>query len=81
MVESFGSRLREHCASAGRCAWALTPVAQLIEAWGREDSVEGLEFFALAVLEAVSGYRGRDQAPSCASSSASARRAIASSSE
>jgi orotidine-5'-phosphate decarboxylase len=26
----------------------------LIEAWGRQDTVEGLEFFALAVLEAVS---------------------------
>jgi orotidine-5'-phosphate decarboxylase len=31
----------------------IDPSRQLLEAWGRPDSVEGLEFFALAVLEAA----------------------------
>jgi orotidine-5'-phosphate decarboxylase len=53
MVESFGSRLQEQLRERGPLCVGIDPSRELIEAWGRQDSVEGLEFFALAVLEAV----------------------------
>jgi len=53
MVESFGDRLREQIEERGPLCVGLDPSRRLLEAWGREDTVEGLEFFSLAVLEAV----------------------------
>ena len=54
MVESFGVRLQERVRERGPLCVGIDPSRALIERWGREDTVEGLEFFSLAVLEAVS---------------------------
>jgi orotidine-5'-phosphate decarboxylase len=54
MVESFGVRLQERVRERGPLCVGIDPSRALIEGWGREDTVEGLEFFSLAVLEAVS---------------------------
>lgn len=54
-VETFGERLRVHIRELGPLCVGVDPSAALLDAWERPDSVEGLEFFALAVLEAVSG--------------------------
>jgi len=53
MVETFGQRLQERIRALGPLCVGIDPSRQLLESWGRADSVEGLEFFALAVLEAV----------------------------
>ena len=53
MVESFGTRLQERIRALGPLCAGIDPSRQLLESWGRPDSVEGLEFCALAVLEAV----------------------------
>lgn len=55
MAESFGVRLRERIRALGPLCVGVDPSRQLLEAWGRPDSIEGLEFFSLAVLEAVIG--------------------------
>lgn len=55
MVESFGARLQERIRALGPLCVGIDPSRQLLEAWDRPDSVEGLEFFSLAVLEAVLG--------------------------
>ncbi len=55
MVESFGTRLQERIRALGPLCVGVDPSRQLLEAWGRPDSVEGLEFCSLAVLEAVLG--------------------------
>lgn len=55
MREPFGVRLRERIRALGPLCVGVDPSPRLIEAWGRPDSVEGLEFFSLAVLEAVLG--------------------------
>lgn len=54
VTETFGERLREHIRELGPLCVGVDPSASLLSAWERPDSVEGLEFFALAVLEAVS---------------------------
>ncbi|MGA2433450.1 MAG: orotidine-5'-phosphate decarboxylase [Acidimicrobiales bacterium] len=54
MVESFGIRLQAQLRERGPLCVGIDPSRSLIESWGREDTVEGLEFFSLAVLEAVS---------------------------
>jgi orotidine-5'-phosphate decarboxylase len=54
MVETFGQRLQERIRALGPLCVGIDPSRQLLESWGRTDSVEGLEFFAMAVLEAVS---------------------------
>jgi orotidine-5'-phosphate decarboxylase len=53
MVESFGVRLQAQLRERGPLCVGIDPSRALIESWGREDTVEGLEFFCLAVLEAV----------------------------
>lgn len=53
MNESFGVRLQERIRDLGPLCVGIDPSATLLESWGRSDTVDGLEFFALAVLEAV----------------------------
>jgi orotidine-5'-phosphate decarboxylase len=53
MVDTFGTRLQERVRALGPLCAGIDPSRQLLEAWGRPDSVEGLEFCSLAVLEAV----------------------------
>jgi orotidine-5'-phosphate decarboxylase len=53
MVDTFGDRLRDQIEERGPLCVGLDPSRRLLESWGREDTVEGLEFFSLAVLEAV----------------------------
>ena len=55
MVDVFGVRLQERIRALGPLCVGIDPSKQLLEAWGREDTIEGLEFFSLAVLEAVIG--------------------------
>ncbi len=55
MREPFGVRLRERIRVLGPLCVGVDPSRELLEAWDRPDSVEGLEFFALCVLEAVVG--------------------------
>lgn len=52
MPESFGVRLQERIRALGPLCVGVDPSSALLAAWGRPDSVEGLEFFVLAVLEA-----------------------------
>lgn len=53
MNESFGVRLQERIRDLGPLCVGIDPSGTLLESWGRSDTVDGLEFFALAVLEAV----------------------------
>jgi orotidine-5'-phosphate decarboxylase len=55
MVESFGVRLQERIKALGPLCVGIDPSASMIEKWGRSDTIDGLEFFSLAVLEAVIG--------------------------
>ncbi|MHB2027510.1 MAG: orotidine-5'-phosphate decarboxylase [Acidimicrobiales bacterium] len=55
MIESFGDRLRERVRERGPLCVGVDPSGSLLQSWGRRDDVEGLEFFSLAVLEAVAG--------------------------
>ena len=53
MIDPFGQRLQERVRALGPLCVGVDPSRHLLESWGRTDSVEGLEFFSLAVLEAV----------------------------
>jgi len=53
MVETFGTRLQERVRALGPLCVGVDPSRQLLAEWGRPDSIEGLEFCSLAVLEAV----------------------------
>jgi orotidine-5'-phosphate decarboxylase len=55
MVETFGVRLQERIRELGPLCVGVDPSRDLLSAWDRPDNAEGLEFFALAVLEAVTG--------------------------
>ena len=55
MADTFGTRLYDRVRALGPLCVGVDPSRELLEAWGRPDSVEGLEFFSLAVLEAVLG--------------------------
>src|ERR1035437_10809322 len=55
MAETFGVRLQERLRERGPLCVGVDPSSALLDAWNRPDSVEGLEFCALAVLEAVTG--------------------------
>jgi len=55
MVETFGVRLQERVRDLGPLCVGVDPSSEVLTRWGRPDSVEGLEFCALAVLEAVTG--------------------------
>lgn len=53
MIESFGTRLQERIRALGPLCVGIDPSPALLQRWERPDSVEGLEFLSLAVLEAV----------------------------
>lgn len=53
--QGFGVTLQEHIRELGPLCVGVDPSASLLGAWERSDSIDGLEFFALAVLEAVTG--------------------------
>lgn len=55
MGDGFGVRLQERIRALGPLCVGVDPSAALVTSWGRNDSVEGIEFFALAVLDAVVG--------------------------
>jgi orotidine-5'-phosphate decarboxylase len=55
MDETFGVRLRERIRALGPLCVGIDPSRALLESWERSDTVEGLEFFARAVLDAVVG--------------------------
>lgn len=53
MADAFGVRLAERIRSLGPLCVGIDPSRALLESWDRPDSVEGLEFTSLAVLDAV----------------------------
>lgn len=53
MDEPFGTRLRERIRALGPLCVGVDPSRELLESWDRSDTVEGLEFFARATLDAV----------------------------
>jgi len=55
MAETFGSRLQARLIEQGPLCVGVDPSSALLSSWGRPDSIEGLEFCSLAVLEAVTG--------------------------
>jgi orotidine-5'-phosphate decarboxylase len=55
MAETFGNRLQGRLIEQGPLCVGVDPSSALLAMWGRPDSIEGLEFFSLAVLEAVTG--------------------------
>jgi orotidine-5'-phosphate decarboxylase len=55
MGDGFGVRLQERIRALGPLCVGVDPSAALVTSWGRSDSPEGIEFFALAVLDAVVG--------------------------
>jgi len=55
MADTFGDRLVERVRDLGPLCVGIDPSRHLLDAWGRADTAEGLEFFALTVLEAASG--------------------------
>ncbi len=55
MADTFGQRLQERIRALGPLCVGIDPSSALLDAWGRPDTVEGLEFFALAALEAAIG--------------------------
>jgi orotidine-5'-phosphate decarboxylase len=55
MADSFGVQLQERIKESGPLCVGVDPSSALLAAWERPDNADGLEFFALAVLEAVTG--------------------------
>jgi len=55
MAETFGQRLQERIRALGPLCVGIDPSTALLTSWGRPDSVEGLEFMSLALLEASAG--------------------------
>lgn len=53
MAETFGARLASRVAERGALCVGIDPSRRLLEAWGRADTVEGAEFAALALVDAV----------------------------
>ncbi|HUX03566.1 MAG TPA: orotidine-5'-phosphate decarboxylase [Acidimicrobiales bacterium] len=53
MVETFGERLSERIDALGPLCVGIDPSSQSLAAWGRDDSPEGLEFFAMTLVEAA----------------------------
>jgi orotidine-5'-phosphate decarboxylase len=58
MNQSFGERLSERVRESGPLCAGIDPSREQLLAWGRDDDVTGLEFAALATLEAVTGVVG-----------------------
>ncbi len=55
MVETFGQRLQERIRALGPLCVGIDPSSSLLTSWGRPDSIEGVEFMSLALLEASVG--------------------------
>ncbi len=55
MDETFGERLRERVRALGPLCVGIDPSREMLESWERSDTVEGLEFFSRAALDAVIG--------------------------
>jgi orotidine-5'-phosphate decarboxylase len=55
MDETFGERLRVRLLDAGPLCVGIDPSRDVVRAWEREDTVEGLEYVALTTLEATVG--------------------------
>ncbi len=53
MVEPFGARLRERRRDLGALCVGIDPSADVLEAWGRPPTTEGLEYVAREILEVV----------------------------
>lgn len=54
--EPFGARFAAAIAARGQFCVGIDPHAGLLHDWGLDDTVEGLERFALAAVEAVAPY-------------------------
>ena len=55
MAETFGARLHDRIRELGPLCVGIDPSRELLSRWNRPDTPESLEFFALTVLEAVTG--------------------------
>lgn len=55
MAETFGARLHDRIRELGPLCVGIDPSRELLSRWDRPDTPESLEFFALSVLEAVTG--------------------------
>lgn len=55
MAETFGVRLQERIRELGPLCVGVDPSSELLARWDRPDNADGLEFFAMTVLEAVTG--------------------------
>ena len=55
MRDPFGVRLRERVRALGPLCVGVDPSAEVLRSWERPDALEGLEFAALAILDAVVG--------------------------
>jgi orotidine-5'-phosphate decarboxylase len=55
MAETFGARLHDRIRELGPLCVGIDPSRELLLRWDRPDTPESLEFFALTVLEAVTG--------------------------
>jgi len=55
MSESFGERLAVRIGERGALCVGVDPSPSIVEEWGRGDTVEGAEFVALQLVEAVAG--------------------------
>lgn len=56
MTETFGSRYAQALAARGQLCVGIDPHASLLRDWGLDDTVAGLEKFALSAVEAVAPY-------------------------
>jgi orotidine-5'-phosphate decarboxylase len=54
MNSNFAIRLRERIADGGHLCVGIDPSRRQLERWGRDNDASGLEFAALAILDAVS---------------------------
>jgi orotidine-5'-phosphate decarboxylase len=55
MAETFGARLHDRIRELGPLCVGIDPSRELLSRWDRPDTPESLEFFAMTVLEAVTG--------------------------
>jgi orotidine-5'-phosphate decarboxylase len=55
MAETFGARLHDRIRELGPLCVGVDPSRELLSRWDRPDTAESLEFFAMTVLEAVTG--------------------------
>lgn len=56
MTETFGSRYAQALTARGQLCVGIDPHASLLRDWGLDDTVAGLEKFALSAVEAVAPY-------------------------